>query len=69
MMQEQGRKPGLELPIRYLLVLWLLVLSTIAFLDRTERLFHLWHVIHRPFSISFVLLIAVHIGVAVSVGF
>jgi hypothetical protein len=39
-----------------------------AFLDRTERVFHLWHIVHRPFSISFVILIAVHIGVALSVG-
>jgi hypothetical protein len=39
-----------------------------VFLDRTARVFHLWHVIHRPFSISFVALIAVHIGVALSVG-
>jgi hypothetical protein len=42
--------------------------TAIAFLDRTERIFHLWHIIHRPFSISFVILIAVHIGVALSVG-
>ncbi len=41
---------------------------SIAFLERTERLFHLWHVIHRPFSISFVFLIAVHIAVAMSMG-
>jgi hypothetical protein len=40
-----------------------------AFLDRTERIFHLWHVIHRPFSISFLALIVVHIAVAISVGF
>ena len=40
-----------------------------AFLDRTARIFHLWHIVHRPFSISFVALIAVHIGVALSVGF
>ncbi len=40
-----------------------------AFLDRSERIFHLWHVVHRPFSISFVALIAIHIGVALSVGF
>jgi hypothetical protein len=40
-----------------------------AFLDRTERIFHLWHIVHRPFSISFVVLIAVHIGVALSIGF
>jgi hypothetical protein len=39
-----------------------------AFLDRTQRIFHLWHVVHRPFSISFVILVLVHIGVQVSVG-
>jgi ACS family glucarate transporter-like MFS transporter len=36
MIQDQSRKPGWGLPIRYLLVIWLLVLSTIAFLDRTN---------------------------------
>ena len=40
----------------------------IAFLDRIERIFLLWHVVHRPFSISFVCLIAVHIAVALSMG-
>jgi len=40
----------------------------IAFLDRTERVFHLWHVVHRPFSVSFVGLLILHIGVVVSVG-
>jgi len=40
----------------------------IAFLDRTQRIFHLWHVIHRPFSISFVILVLVHVGVQLSVG-
>jgi hypothetical protein len=43
--------------------------AAMAFLDRTARIFHLWHAIHRPFSISFVALIAIHIGVALSVGF
>jgi hypothetical protein len=42
--------------------------TAIAFLERTERIFHLWHIVHRPFSISFVILVAVHIGVALSVG-
>jgi hypothetical protein len=40
----------------------------IAFLDRTERVFHLWHVVHRPFSITFVVVIAVHIAVALAMG-
>jgi len=39
-----------------------------AFLDCTERVFHLWHVIHRPFSYSFVILAAIHIGAVLSVG-
>jgi hypothetical protein len=42
--------------------------TAIAFLDRTERIFHLWHIVHRPFSISFVILLAVHVGVVLSVG-
>ncbi len=36
MIRNQERKAGGGLPIRYLLVLWLFVLSTIAFLDRTN---------------------------------
>jgi len=42
--------------------------TAMAFLDRTERVFHMWHIVHRPFSISFVILITVHVGVALSVG-
>ena len=42
--------------------------STVAFLDRTQRIFHLWHVVHRPFSISFVILVIVHVAVQLSVG-
>ena len=40
----------------------------IAFLDRTQRIFYLWHVIHRPFSVSFVILIVVHVSVVLLVG-
>jgi ACS family glucarate transporter-like MFS transporter len=36
MSDKPARKPGSGLPIRYLLVLWLLVLSAVAFLDRTN---------------------------------
>lgn len=35
-MEENGPAPQSKLPLRYLLVLWVLVLSTIAFLDRTN---------------------------------
>ena len=45
------------------------LLAATAFLDRTARIFYWWHVVHRPFSISFVALALAHIGVAISVGF
>jgi hypothetical protein len=40
-----------------------------AFLDRTQHVFHLWHVVHRPFSYSFALLVIVHIVLALSLGY
>jgi hypothetical protein len=41
----------------------------IVFLSRTQQVFHLWHVIHRPFSYSFAVLAAIHIIVVMSLGF
>jgi len=41
----------------------------IAFLSRTQQVFHLWHVVHRPFSYSFAVLALIHIGVALSLGY
>ncbi|HEY1987221.1 MAG TPA: hypothetical protein VGG85_17530 [Terracidiphilus sp.] len=41
----------------------------ILFLDRTERVFHLWHVIHRPFSYAFAVLAVIHIINAIRLGY
>jgi hypothetical protein len=41
----------------------------ILFLDRAQRLFHLWHVVHRPFSYAFVVLALIHIVNAVRLGY
>lgn len=41
----------------------------ILFLDRTQRVFHLWHVIHRPFSYAFVVLAVIHIVNAIRLGY
>ncbi len=41
----------------------------IAFLARTQQVFHLWHVIHRPFSYSFAVLALMHIVVVIMLGF
>ncbi|MFP5226013.1 MAG: hypothetical protein ACLGXA_00170 [Acidobacteriota bacterium] len=41
----------------------------IVFLDRTRSVFHLWHVVHRPFSYAFVVLAVIHIVVVMGFGF
>lgn len=41
----------------------------VVFLDQSQRVFHLWHVIHRPFSYGFALLAIVHIVVVMGLGF
>lgn len=41
----------------------------IALWDRLQRLFHWWHVIHRPFAVLLYLFLAVHIGVAIATGY
>src|SRR6266481_6875471 len=41
----------------------------ILFLKRSEQVFHLWHVIHKPFSYTFALLAVFHIGLALSMGY
>jgi hypothetical protein len=41
----------------------------ILYLSRTQRVFQLWHVIHRPFSYAFAILAVVHIGIALFMGY
>jgi hypothetical protein len=41
----------------------------VLFLSHTQKLFHLWHVIHRPFSYAFAVLAVIHIAVVMGLGF
>ena len=41
----------------------------ILFLSKTQELFRLWHVIHRPFSYSFAILAGIHIVVVLLLGY
>ncbi|MGA7412357.1 MAG: hypothetical protein WBW33_17900 [Bryobacteraceae bacterium] len=43
--------------------------AKMVFLERVQSIFHLWHVIHRPFSYSFAALVAVHIVVVILMGY
>ncbi|MGH9775436.1 MAG: hypothetical protein ACRD50_10875 [Candidatus Acidiferrales bacterium] len=39
------------------------------FLSRSQRVFQLWHVVHRPFSYAFVVLAVLHIATAMLLGY
>lgn len=41
----------------------------IIFLNHTQRVFHLWHVVHRPFSYAFAVLAVIHICVVMGLGY
>ncbi len=41
----------------------------ILFLSRTQQLFQLWHVVHRPFSYAFAILALLHIGIVLFMGY
>lgn len=41
----------------------------ILFLSRTQQVFQLWHVVHRPFSYAFAILALIHIGLALFMGY
>ncbi len=43
--------------------------AKMVFLERVQSIFHLWHVIHRPFSYSFAVLVIVHVAVVLSLGY
>ena len=43
--------------------------AKMLFLGRVQALFHLWHIVHRPFSYSFAALALVHIGVVLLLGY
>jgi hypothetical protein len=60
--------PGLERAIRIAKTEAKLSKS-IAFLSRTQRIFQLWHVVHRPFSYAFAILAIIHISLALMMGY
>jgi len=41
----------------------------ILFLSRTQQVFRLWHVVHRPFSYAFAILALIHIALALYMGY
>src|SRR5580704_15374619 len=46
-----------------------LVSKKILFLSKSQKMFQLWHVIHRPFSYSFALLASIHVILMLMLGY
>jgi hypothetical protein len=45
------------------------LLKRLLFLSRSQKVFHLWHVVHKPFSYAFAVLALVHIGLQFFLGY
>lgn len=45
------------------------LLKRVLFLSRSQKVFHLWHVIHKPFSYAFAVLAILHIGLQFVLGY
>lgn len=41
----------------------------ILFLQRTQQVFNLWHIVHRPFSYAFAILAIIHISLVLYMGY
>jgi hypothetical protein len=41
----------------------------VLFLKRTQQVFQLWHVVHRPFSYAFAIMAILHISIALYMGY
>lgn len=41
----------------------------ITLLNQVQRIFHYWHVVHKPFAIIMYLIMVVHIGIAIWTGY
>ena len=45
------------------------IAKRVLFLSRSQQVFNLWHVVHKPFSYSFAVLALIHIGVVIMMGY
>jgi hypothetical protein len=45
------------------------LLKRVLFLSRSQKVFHLWHVVHKPFSYAFAVLAVLHIGLQFVLGY
>ncbi|MBT3607488.1 MAG: hypothetical protein HOI72_03250 [Candidatus Marinimicrobia bacterium] len=61
--------PEKEKELKYLVKNDVQLSRQIAFWDAAHTLFHYWHVIHKPFAYTMVVIMIIHIGVTITLGY
>ncbi|MBT3945189.1 MAG: hypothetical protein HOC41_04120 [Candidatus Marinimicrobia bacterium] len=61
--------PEKEKELKYLVKKDVQLSRQIAFWDAAHTLFHYWHVIHKPFAYTMIVIMIIHIGVTVTLGY
>jgi hypothetical protein len=41
----------------------------IRFLSTAQKLLHHWHIFHKPFAVIMIIIMIVHVGVAIALGY
>jgi len=47
----------------------IVIARKIAFLRTSQKLFHMWHIIHLPFAIAMFVIMLIHVGVTITFGY
>jgi len=45
------------------------IAKRVLFLSCSQKVFHLWHVVHKPFSYNFALLAVIHVALVLMMGY
>ncbi len=64
-----GVAPGLGAQGRNLAHQWVFLARRLYLFHTVRDLFHWWHVVHKPFAAVMILVMIVHVGVAVALGY
>jgi hypothetical protein len=65
--REHGLPDGAA--VRHIARQWVLAARRLHLFNLTRDLFHWWHVFHKPFAIIMILVMIVHVGVAIALGY
>ncbi len=68
-LRESGVDPQLAADVTGTIAERLVLLRRLAYLNRTKHLFAMWHLFHQPFVYVMLAIAAIHVGVAIYLGY